>query len=136
MVVAKTNEHIKTKFGEPWLKNIINVEIVKICPKQNLQCVRKAIAVKCCSRISRHHSTINYHNVNSQDFKVSQIPYPNAENYVLNHSKSNICHRKCMHARIQSPRVWKNIQDLNLGNFASLDFDMVLHICRTRWFRQ
>ena len=39
----------------------------------------------------------------------SEVPHPDTYNYVSNHSNSNILIRKCMHARIQSPRVWKNI---------------------------
>ena len=37
----------------------------------------------------------------------SQIPYPNTYNDVLNHSKSIIYLRTCMHARDQSPRARK-----------------------------
>ena len=40
--------------------------------------------------------------------------------YVFNHSESTIFLRTCMHANIQSPRVWKNTQDLIFQNLAVL----------------
>ena len=38
---------------------------------------------------------------------ICEIPYPNTHDYAVDHRIAGIFHRRCVHARIQSPRVWR-----------------------------
>ena len=67
----------------------------------------------CCCLFNGTSSLIavSSHKFDSQNFK-SRVSNP-ISRYIescVNHCKSNMILRKCMHARIQNPRVWKTIQ--------------------------
>ena len=51
--------------------------------------------------------------VRKTSIRGSRIPYPNTYKYVLNHGKFIVVLRKCLHAVINSPRVWK--KNANVG---------------------
>ena len=69
----------------------------------------------CFCELSPSKITVSSHDFNSQSFKLRvSNSYPNAYNYVLAHSSTIISFKTCMHAIVQSPRVWKESEDLNI----------------------
>ena len=72
---------------------------------------------------------------NKNSSRVSQIPYPNTSNHALSHSKPSTCLRKCTHARIQRPRVWKKVKHelLQTGpTMHGVDIYIYIYIYRER----
>ena len=101
-------EHVIPK-ESTYHAHVILRHIQKSLRKDNRFCIRGNYSI--CDDSSEQSRTVSSHDVDSQDFKV-RVSHPFSKYiglYVLNHSKSNMFLRICMHVIIQSPRVWKSI---------------------------